>query len=131
MKNIENKIYALKDGDHPGIYMSWLDFYPEAEKLELFYSKSFEYQESLIEERFWEVYAGQSYMQRNIWEMQMRRYMGNIRVLQTFMRRKRKKSFLLIMKRKTGTSWKTMKRIFLRMIHIHPVFFQHPGHRKS
>ena len=50
MKNIENKIYALKDGDHPGIYMSWLDFYPEAEKLELFYSKSFEYQESLIEE---------------------------------------------------------------------------------
>ena len=48
MKNIENKIYALKDGDHPGIYMSWLDFYPEAEKLELFYSKSFEYQESLI-----------------------------------------------------------------------------------
>ena len=108
MKNIENKIYALKDGDHPGIYMSWLDFYPEAE-----------------------VYAGQSYMQRNIWEMQMRRYMGNIRVLQTFMRRKRKKSFLLIMKRKTGTSWKTMKRIFLRMIHIHPVFFQRPGHRKS
>ena len=48
MKNIENKIYALKDGDHPGIYMSWLDFYPEAEKLELFYSKSFEYQAVLL-----------------------------------------------------------------------------------
>lgn len=66
---MENKIYALKSGNNPGIYMTWLDFYQEIKKLKLFDSRSFAYKIELIDEPStvtgslrWAIYQALAYL---------------------------------------------------------------------
>lgn len=42
------KIFALKNGDHPGIYENWLDFYEQIKEMDYVESKTFLYDSDLI-----------------------------------------------------------------------------------